>query len=42
MVVKALRLDEIIKGVRIDGEKFQGMGPRTFQQLQITEIKRNW
>ena len=41
MVVKTMKLDEIIKEVRIDEEEFQGMGTRTFQQLQGTEIKKN-
>jgi len=41
MVVKTMKLDEIIKGVRLDGEEFQGLGTRTLQQLQVTEIKKN-
>lgn len=41
MVVKTMKLDEIIKEARIDGEEFQDMGPRTLQQLKVTEIKKN-
>jgi len=41
MAVKTIRLDEIIPGMRTDGEEVKGMRPRTLQQLDLTEIKKN-
>lgn len=41
MVIKAMWLDEIVKGVRMDREVIQGVSLSTLQQLEVTEVKEN-